>query len=195
MLEALSDFELIRKTTDGYIDAFSVLVKRYQKQLTILSMRYVSDISSAEDIVQESFMKAYEKLASFQFRSAFKSWIYRIVINTAKNKLRSKKNMIDINDVVIKIAAVSELTVIERQLAEQMKNLIEQLPYKQRRALELRSQRDSRPVHDLVDTFLRAALIKELEDLEDLKAFEGIENEPIMTLDELEARLKADGKI
>ncbi|NQZ17886.1 MAG: sigma-70 family RNA polymerase sigma factor, partial [Bdellovibrionales bacterium] len=83
-----------------------ILVRRYQKQLTILSMRYVGDLSSAEDIVQESFMKAYEKLSSFQFRSAFKSWIYRIVINTAKNKLRSKKHTVDINDVVIKIAAV-----------------------------------------------------------------------------------------
>ena len=141
-LEALSDFELIRRTREGYIEAFSILVQRYHKPLMILSMRYTNDIYSAEDVVQDSFLKAFEKLSTFQFRSAFKSWMYRIVVNTAKNKLRGKKYMVDIDDVVIPFAAVSELTVIERQLARQVKELVDQLPDKQRQALELRVYKD-----------------------------------------------------
>ena len=141
-MEALSDFELIRRTREGYIEAFSILVQRYHKPLMILSMRYTNDIYSAEDVVQDSFLKAFEKLSTFQFRSAFKSWMYRIVVNTAKNKLRGKKYMVDIDDVVIPFAAVSELTVIERQLARQVKELVDQLPDKQRQALELRVYKD-----------------------------------------------------
>lgn len=138
VLEALSDFELVRHTNEGRPDAFSVLVKRYQKPLTHLSMRYVHDFSLAEDIVQDSFMKAFEKLSSFQFRSAFKSWMYRIVINTAKNSLRSKKINIDLDSVQLKVDSVCEITLIEKQLIEQAKMIIDVLPDKQKKAVSLR---------------------------------------------------------
>lgn len=137
-MEALSDFELVQKTVDGYQDAFSILVMRYQKPLHSLSMRYVRDAQLAEDIVQESFLKAFEKLASFQFRSAFKSWIYRIVINTAKNSLRSSKPMVDIEKVPLKVDDECEGTLIEKQLLEQTQKIIEALPEKQQQAVNLR---------------------------------------------------------
>ncbi len=141
-LEALSDFELVKRTKDGSMDAFTLIVERYQKPLHILSMRYVKDTHLAEDIVQESFLKAYEKLSSFQFRSAFKSWLYRIVVNTAKNSLRSKKIMIDIENVPIKVENLCEITMIERQLMEQACEIIESLPEKQQKAVELRVFKD-----------------------------------------------------
>ena len=138
MLEALSDFDLVKKTNDGHHDAFSILVARYQKPLHSLSMRYVRNSHLAEDIVQESFMKAFEKLSSFQFRSAFKSWIYRIVINTAKNSLRSKKPTVEIDNVQIQVENLCEINLIEKQLVEQAQILIKGLPEKQQKALELR---------------------------------------------------------
>ena len=140
-MEALSsytDYELVQKTKDGYNDAFSVLVQRYEKPLHSLSMRYVHDTYLAEDIVQESFLKAYEKLASFEFRSAFKSWIYRIVINTAKNSLRSKKPTVDIDDMQIKVENLCEINLIEKQLIEQAKVIIDTLPSKQQKAVKKR---------------------------------------------------------
>lgn len=137
-LEVLSDFELIKRTNDGYPDAFCILVRRYQRPLHSLSMRYVHDSFLAEDIVQESFLKAFEKLSGFQFRSAFKSWMYRIVINTAKNSLRSKKPMVDIDKVQIKEDPQSEVNLIERELFERASEIIKGLPDKQRQALSLR---------------------------------------------------------
>lgn len=137
-MEALTDFELVRKTRDGYPDAFSILVRRYQKPLHSLSMRYVRDTQLAEDVVQESFLKAFEKLASFQFRSAFKSWLYRIVINTAKNALRGSRVMVDIDKVPIKIDNQCEVTLIEKQLLEQTQEIIKSLPDKQQKAVNLR---------------------------------------------------------
>lgn len=137
-LEELSDFELVTLTKKGRVGAFSVLVTRYQKPLISMCMRYVHDLQLAEDIVQESFLKAYEKIASFEFRSAFKSWLYRIAINTAKNSLRSKRVNVNIDDVQIKVEAVSELDLIERQLIEQVQRIVSVLPDKQQSALRLR---------------------------------------------------------
>ncbi len=137
-MEALSDFELVRKTKDGYIEAFTILVKRYQQPLQNVCVRYVRDAQLAEDIVQESFLKAYEKLASFQFRSAFKSWLYRIAINTSKNSLRSKKPTVDIEHVQLRVESLCEINMIERQLLHQAQEIIEVLPDKQQQALKLR---------------------------------------------------------
>lgn len=137
-LEALSDYQLVERVKEGQGEAFGVIVRRYQKPLQILSMRYVHDAHLAEDIVQESFMKAYEKIASFQFRSAFKSWLYRIVINTSKNSLRSSKPTVDIEKVQLKIDAVCEMTLIEKQLLQQAKEVIASLPVKQQKAVNLR---------------------------------------------------------
>lgn len=138
LLGALSDFDLVRKTNEGSVEAFTVIVERYQKPLTQFSMRYVGDLASAEDIVQESFLKAFEKLSTFQFRSAFKSWLYRIVINTAKNYLRNQKSVVDIDAVQIVEESECEQNLMDRQLIEKASDLIKDLPTKQREALQLR---------------------------------------------------------
>ncbi len=137
-MEALSDFELVRKTNEGHIEAFSVLVLRYQKPLQSLSMRYVHDINIAEDVVQDSFLKAFEKLAGFQFRSDFKIWIYRIVINTSKNSLRSKRPIVDIEKVSLQSDSECEKALIDKQLLLEAKKIIKNLPEKQQLALKKR---------------------------------------------------------
>lgn len=137
-MEALTDYELVRRTKNGQQDAFSTLVLRYQKPLHALSMRYVHDSCLAEDIVQEGFLKAYEKIASFQFRSAFKSWLYRIVINTAKNSLRSSRPMLDIDNVQINVENECESNLIDRELWDQAQKHIKSLPDKQKKAVKLR---------------------------------------------------------
>jgi RNA polymerase sigma-70 factor, ECF subfamily len=136
--EALSDFELIKKTNMGETNAFSILVQRYSKTLLQLSYRYVRDPFLAEDIVQDSFLKAFEKLSTFQFRSSFKSWIYRIVINTAKNFLRGTKSIVNIDNVQLKVESLIEINMIESQLLKQAKDIIDSMPEKQQQAIELR---------------------------------------------------------
>ncbi|MEM7646776.1 MAG: sigma-70 family RNA polymerase sigma factor [Pseudomonadota bacterium] len=138
MLKELSDFELVRMTKEGHFQAFDQLVMKYRKPLLHLSQRYVRDQHLAEDIVQDSLMKAYEKLSSFEFRSSFKSWIYRITINTAKNSLRSKRVNVDIDTVQLKFDSLCEITLIEKQLIEQIQEMIKGLPEKQKSAVNLR---------------------------------------------------------
>jgi RNA polymerase sigma-70 factor (ECF subfamily) len=70
--------------------AFDLLVLRYQHRLLGLIGRLVRDPHEAEDIAQETFIKAYRALANFRGESAFYTWLYRIAINTANNYLVSR---------------------------------------------------------------------------------------------------------
>ena len=138
-----TDLELIEEVRRGERRAFSELVKRHQRGLLRMSLRFVKDMSMAEDVVQESFIKAYEKLNDFEGRSAFKSWLYQITVNTARNKLREqKKDFDDIEDVHLAVDPVAEKTLVHASVADLLKGEIEKLPFRQKTALMLRVYED-----------------------------------------------------
>jgi RNA polymerase sigma-70 factor, ECF subfamily len=85
--ESVSDTELIQRVQAGQRAAFDVLVRRYQQKVFNLVLRYVREPMEAEDVTQEAMIKAYRALPGFRGDSAFYTWLYRIAINTAKNRL------------------------------------------------------------------------------------------------------------
>tara|TARA_Y100000590_G_scaffold121738_2_gene139399 strand:- start:7240 stop:7854 length:615 start_codon:yes stop_codon:yes gene_type:complete len=85
------DLVLVRRTKKGDYKAFDLLVLKYQSRTVAIAMKFVKDLQIAEDIAQESFLKAYKSLDSFREESAFYTWLYRITSNTSKNYLVSKK--------------------------------------------------------------------------------------------------------
>ena len=85
------DLVLVRRAKRGDYKAFDLLVLKYQSRIIGISMKFVKDIQIAEDIAQESFIKAYKSLNSFREESAFYTWLYRIAANTSKNYLTSKR--------------------------------------------------------------------------------------------------------
>ena len=85
------DLILVRRAKRGDYKAFDLLVLKYQSRIIGISMKFVKDIHIAEDIAQESFIKAYKSLNSFREESAFYTWLYRIAANTSKNYLTSKR--------------------------------------------------------------------------------------------------------
>ena len=85
------DLVLVRRAKRGDYKAFDLLVLKYQSRIIGISMKFVKDIHIAEDIAQESFIKAYKSLNSFREESAFYTWLYRIAANTSKNYLTSKR--------------------------------------------------------------------------------------------------------
>ena len=87
MGEKNADHELVIRVQNGDKKAFDLLVLKYQQKALNLISRYVRDTSEAQDVAQEAFIKAYRALAGFRGDSAFYTWFYRIVINTAKNYL------------------------------------------------------------------------------------------------------------
>ncbi|MBB5366873.1 MULTISPECIES: RNA polymerase sigma factor RpoE [unclassified Janthinobacterium] len=85
--ERESDQLLVERVQAGDKRAFDVLVSKYQRRLMRLVSRLVHDPAEAEDVVQETFIKAYRALRHFRGDAAFYTWLYRIGINTAKNYL------------------------------------------------------------------------------------------------------------
>jgi RNA polymerase sigma-70 factor (ECF subfamily) len=86
------DLLLVQRVQRGDKKAFDLLVLKYQRKLMRLVSRLVHDQAEAEDIVQDSFIRAYRALPQFRGDAAFYTWLYRIGINTAKNYLAAQKN-------------------------------------------------------------------------------------------------------
>ncbi|MCI0706854.1 MAG: RNA polymerase sigma factor [Ignavibacteriae bacterium] len=82
---------VIQKAQEGSHDAFRILVERHMKQAYNLAYGFLLDHDDAEDVAQESFVRAYQSLGSFRVESEFGTWLYRIVHNVALNRLRHEK--------------------------------------------------------------------------------------------------------
>jgi RNA polymerase sigma-70 factor, ECF subfamily len=84
------DANLVQSTLDGDQSAFQTLVERYQGRLFALARHYTRNVVEIEDIVQDTFLKAYRRLDSFDHRSSFYTWIYRIATNTVLDVLKRR---------------------------------------------------------------------------------------------------------
>ncbi len=82
-----SDLGLVRRAQFGERRAFDMLVVKYQPRVVKLAMRYTRNHSDAEDVSQETFIKAFRGLRHFRFECAFYTWLHRIAINSAKDVL------------------------------------------------------------------------------------------------------------
>ncbi|QKJ31400.1 sigma-70 family RNA polymerase sigma factor [Mucilaginibacter mali] len=91
MQSKLSDIELIQQTMAGNQSAYADLVKRHQRFVFTLAMRFTKSREDAEEVAQDCFIKAYRSLASFQQQSKFSTWLYSIVYTTAMTHLRKKR--------------------------------------------------------------------------------------------------------
>ena len=145
------DKRLVERVQQGDKMAFDLLVTKYQRKLFRLVLRLVSNQTEAEDVVQETFIKAYRALHQFRGDSAFYTWLYRIGINTAKNFLDNQgrrvatstdttaeqveafeegENLRDIN--------TPESMLASKQIAETVNIAMDELPEDLRVALSLR---------------------------------------------------------
>lgn len=82
-----SDWLLVEQTLAGNPKAFELLMLKYQRRVLRLVGRMVRDAQLCEDIVQETFIRAYRALPQFRGDAQFYTWLYRIAVNTAKKKL------------------------------------------------------------------------------------------------------------
>jgi RNA polymerase sigma-70 factor (ECF subfamily) len=85
-----SDRTIIARVVAGDRDRFDDLVRRWDRRVLNLAYRLTGEIEEARDIRQIAFTNAYRALASFNGRSAFSTWIYRIVVNLARDRARSR---------------------------------------------------------------------------------------------------------
>jgi RNA polymerase sigma-70 factor (ECF subfamily) len=87
-----TDRELVDRAREGDAHAFGQLVRRHQPRIHRLAMHLLRDRAEAEDVAQETFLRAYRALARFDGRSEPYTWFYRITINLSLNTIRSRKS-------------------------------------------------------------------------------------------------------
>jgi len=89
MQSPIPDEILVQRILKGDQSAFRMLVMRYQNMVFTMALRIVGHREEAEEVAQDVFMKVYANLSSFEGKSKFSSWLYRIVYNTALTKIRN----------------------------------------------------------------------------------------------------------
>ena len=85
------DFKWVLAARAGYILAFEELVTRNESRIYRLALNITQDEKDAEDVLQDTFIKAYEHLHDFRGDSHFSTWLVRICVNEALQKLRKKR--------------------------------------------------------------------------------------------------------
>ena len=87
------DLKQVQRCLSGHIQAFETLVDKYQKPIYNIVYRMCHDVEDTRDITQSIFIKAYQKLDTFNPKFRFFSWLYRIAINETLNYLEKNKRM------------------------------------------------------------------------------------------------------
>lgn len=146
-----TDRLLVERVQAGDKQAFGLLVTKYQRKLARLVSRMVRDSAEVEDIVQDSFIRAYRALPSFRNESAFYTWLYRIGVNTAKNWLVTHGRRAQLTSAtdddeseiytepeLLRNYETPERLLMTKQIGQTVNSVVESLPEDLRTALTLR---------------------------------------------------------
>lgn len=144
------DQALVARVQAGEKRAFDLLVLKYQHRLTSVISRYIHDWSEAQDVAQESFIRAFRAIGNFRGDSQFYTWLYKIAVNTAKNWLvsqgrRPPTDDIDASDAVqydagsrLRDTDTPERELMRHEVEQTVTRTVEALPDELRMAITLR---------------------------------------------------------
>jgi len=91
------DFDLVQASKNGDVAAFEQLVKRYDGKLFRIAQSVTRNREDSQDVVQETFLKAYQHLGDFRGDSQFSTWLFRITVNQSLMKLRKQRAIKDVS--------------------------------------------------------------------------------------------------
>ena len=150
----ISDAVAVERTLAGERDAYRVLVERHSQLVYRLAYRMTGNREDAEEVVQEAFLRAYQKLHQFAGNANFGTWVYRIAANYAIDRLRQRKSEdsrreqpkraadgqaeTDALDTMKDRAPSPERLAGSAQLAEKMKQALDTLTPAERTAIVMR---------------------------------------------------------
>jgi RNA polymerase sigma-70 factor (ECF subfamily) len=142
-MEELTDFQLIEEVRNGKRRAFTELMRRYQQRVYWAARRIVGTHEDADDIAQETFVKAYTALGDFRGESSFFTWLYRIAINLSLNAVRKRQlvSYLRDNEIINRVFPSSEdpsRAVEFKETQSRLQEAIARLPEKQRAVFVMR---------------------------------------------------------
>ena len=166
--EEISNSELVKKSQLGEKAAFEQLVIRHQELVFSLACKLTGNREMANDVAQESFIRAWKAIEKFRGDSTFSTWIYRITVNTAwtLRKKAKKHNTLNIDDtyepIVIDEKKDPELVAINSDLSSVLVNALDKLPIEQRIIVELKNieGRSHKEIADYLDISVTAAKVR-----------------------------------
>ena len=146
-----SDLSLVRRAQSGHRGAFDLLVRKYQSKVLSVARRYARHPQMAEDIAQETLIRAYRGLQQFRGDSSFYTWLYRITVNSARSEIAARqrdRGMVSLegprgsgmeeNSIYLTDANTPELTAVADEIRDTVNTALDGLPAEQRRAIALR---------------------------------------------------------
>jgi len=155
MAEVSEDAKLVKAARDGDLHAYDQLVQLFQDRIYATVYHMTSNHEDANDIAQETFIKAFSALKSFKGDSSFYTWIYRIAVNKTINFLKQRKNKVSLslNDLDFNVendpelvAFVSEKTprrdVAMSELQEKLNGALQKLSEVHRMVVTLHDVQD-----------------------------------------------------
>ena len=130
----------IKKVLKGDIGAFTYFVSNYKQFAISLSYSILKNEYLAEEVVQESFIKAYDKLSTFNHKSSFKTWFGRIIINESLKNITTKRNLQSVDETSdLEIEEVEDAmnSIIKSERRHYISHVFEQLSPEESLILEL----------------------------------------------------------
>lgn len=127
----LTDNQIIQSILLGDKEAYRQLVDRHRDMAYTVALKLMKDEDSAEEIAQEAFIKAYQKLSSFKGNSSFSTWLYTIVYRTAIYHLRQAKPHHSIDHQVMEMKSnklSASDTLVKAEEKEIVRRAVDQLP-------------------------------------------------------------------
>lgn len=173
------DKALVRQSLSGDNQSFELLVDRYQKVLYNVSLRMLNSPEDAMDVTQTAFIKAYEKLDTYNSKYKFFSWIYKIMINESLNTLNRRQPLGPVDANLVSRDKTPDEEYQENWMAQRVQAAVANLPLDYRRLIVLRhfgnlSYRDMSGALDLPEKTVKSRLYTARQMLKDLLLDRGV---------------------
>ena len=125
------DSKFVSLCKKGDVDAFEVLVKKHQKKMLNIAYRMLGSYEEACEIVQDSFVSAYKAIRDFEGKAKFSTWLYTIVMNLSKNRLKQLKTQLYHEQVSIDDPVLTDDGNIKAESVSNEPSILEQLEKKE----------------------------------------------------------------
>ena len=127
--QILSDSELVKGCLKGDRKCQSLFYQRFSRKMYGVCVRYCNDVESVEDVLQEGFIKVFNKMKSFRFEGSLEGWVRRIIVNNAIDSIKITPVIVKYEDVDESEFEIENENVIDELAAEEVLNLINELPH------------------------------------------------------------------
>lgn len=133
-----SEQDLIEGCKKGKHSAFEALYTKYAKRMMAIALRYCNTTFEAEDIVQETFIKVFEKIGSYDHKGSFEGWLKRVLVNHSINHYHktSKEKWVE-DSAEIEIADENAVAVFSKISNDELMEVLKTLPYGYRTVFNL----------------------------------------------------------